>query len=174
MRCKSISSPLNIMSCAFIILRASLYISSIHLPHSNEVGFKDITNRFRVSHVANTTRCVFAEYHSIAVVEQSLAMSGSRVAQSLLHEAYRYQAIRPDAADVQEHFPGNHRVKVACEKFARVCTALPVGSEYCITLLYEAEWSPGHFAFDRGFAIRIAAYSSVRTALDARLLLVRP
>ena len=46
-----------------------------------------------------------------AVVEKSAAVSGSRVVQSLLHEAYRFQAIRPDAADVDEHFPGNHRVK---------------------------------------------------------------
>lgn len=46
------------------------------------------------------------------MVEKSAAVSGSRVVQGLLHEAYRFQAIRPDAADVDEHFPGNHRVKV--------------------------------------------------------------
>ncbi|CAN0228987.1 unnamed protein product [Scytosiphon promiscuus] len=45
------------------------------------------------------------------VVEKSPAMSGSRVAQRLLHEAYRFQAIRPDGTDVDDLFPGNHRVK---------------------------------------------------------------
>lgn len=49
-----------------------------------------------------------------AVVEKSLAISGSRVAQKLLHEAYRFQAMTSaDALDVDEHFPGNHRVKVS-------------------------------------------------------------
>ncbi|CAM9635930.1 unnamed protein product [Pylaiella littoralis] len=48
------------------------------------------------------------------VVEKSLAMTGSRVAHKLLHEAYRFQAMTSaDAVDVDEHFPGNHRVKPA-------------------------------------------------------------
>ncbi|CAN0565988.1 unnamed protein product, partial [Ectocarpus sp. 12 AP-2014] len=45
------------------------------------------------------------------VVEKSPVITGSRVAQRLLHEAYRFQAIRPDGVDVDELFPGNHRVK---------------------------------------------------------------
>lgn len=49
----------------------------------------------------------------LLVVEKSAAVSGSRVAERLLFEAYRFQALRPDAADVDERFPGNHRVKVS-------------------------------------------------------------
>eukprot|EP00904_Undaria_pinnatifida_P001888 jgi/Undpi1/116/HiC_scaffold_1.g00116.m1 len=45
------------------------------------------------------------------VVEKSAVVADSLVVQRLLHEAYRFQAIRPDAADVDEHFPGNPRVK---------------------------------------------------------------
>lgn len=48
------------------------------------------------------------------VVEKSASVAGSRVAQRLLHEAYRFQAIRPaSSADVNELFPGNHRVKAS-------------------------------------------------------------
>ena len=48
----------------------------------------------------------------VSVVEKSAVVADSLVVQRLLHEAYRFQAIRPDAADVDEHFPGNPRVKV--------------------------------------------------------------
>lgn len=51
-----------------------------------------------------------------AVVEKSPAITGSKVAQRLLLEAYRFQAMTStDAVDVDEHFPGNHRVKVSAE-----------------------------------------------------------
>lgn len=50
----------------------------------------------------------------VAVVEKSPAITGSKVAQRLLLEAYRFQAMTStDAVDVDEHFPGNHRVKVS-------------------------------------------------------------
>lgn len=54
-----------------------------------------------------------------AVVEKSPTIIGSKVAQRLLLEAYRFQAMTStDALDVDEHFPGNHRVKVSCSAAA--------------------------------------------------------
>lgn len=48
------------------------------------------------------------------MVEKSPTISDSRVAQRLLHEAYKFLAMTSeDAVDVDEHFPGNHRVKVS-------------------------------------------------------------
>lgn len=55
-----------------------------------------------------------------AVVEKSPSITGSKVAQRLLLEAYRFQAMTStDAVDVDEHFPGNHRVKVGCQFLCR-------------------------------------------------------
>ncbi len=59
-----------------------------------------------------TLSCSFC-CRAAAVVEKSPTISGSRVAQRLLHEAYKFLAMTSeDAVDVEEHFPGNHRVKV--------------------------------------------------------------
>lgn len=65
----------------------------------------------------DTRRCMLFRVRLVAwlhaVVEKSPAITGSKVAQRLLLEAYRFQAMTStDAVDVDEHFPGNHRVKV--------------------------------------------------------------
>ena len=84
---------------------------------------------YRCDHVGNTTvgadRCSLpvSSPRLAAVVEKSPSITGSKVAQRLLLEAYRFQAMTStDAVDVDEHFPGNHRVKVG---FVSFCVDLP-------------------------------------------------